>query len=196
MVGRKRLPTVEDIQSLPYIQAIVLETLRWMPVLPLSIPHRSLEDDWYQGYLIPGGSVIMPVRVVSVPSYLLCLTASSECLVSAPVRKNLIPHYVCLARAMLHNPEDYPDPEAFNPGRFLRDGAINKEVLDPSLMAFGFGRRCVLHTLSSQCDFQWSLPQSLSWEILGSTNPASRHRLHPSHLQHRAYSIRNRHRDK
>ena len=63
VVGRKRLPTVEDMQSLPYIQAIVLETLRWMPVLPLSVPHRSLEDDWYQGKFIPGGTELLPVSL-------------------------------------------------------------------------------------------------------------------------------------
>ena len=64
VVGRDRLPTMDDLESLPYIQAIVLETLRWMPVLPLGLPHRSLEDDEYKGYFIPGGSVIVPVRAV------------------------------------------------------------------------------------------------------------------------------------
>ncbi|KAI9441785.1 cytochrome P450 [Lactarius indigo] len=44
------------------------------------------------------------------------------------------------AWAVLHNPELYPDPEAFNPGRFLyEDGSFRD---DPAIqLAFGVGRR-------------------------------------------------------
>lgn len=44
---------------------------------------------------------------------------------------------------MLHNPGDYPDPEIFNPERFLKDGKINTEIRDPTTISFGFGRRYV-----------------------------------------------------
>jgi cytochrome P450 len=40
VVGKDRLPTFEDRPSLPYIDAIVLETLRWNPILPLGDLHR------------------------------------------------------------------------------------------------------------------------------------------------------------
>lgn len=53
-----------------------------------------------------------------------------------------------LPRSILHNPEDYPDPEAFRPERFLKrmpDGKykLDATVRDPQTIAFGFGRRCV-----------------------------------------------------
>ncbi|KAI0705584.1 cytochrome P450 [Earliella scabrosa] len=35
----------------------------------------------------------------------------------------------------------YPDPETFNPDRFLKDGKINPDVRDPNTFVFGYGRR-------------------------------------------------------
>ena len=61
VVGKVRLPTMEDIANLPYIQAIVKEMLRWMPAIPLDLPHSSMEDDEYQGYFIPAGTVLIAV---------------------------------------------------------------------------------------------------------------------------------------
>lgn len=46
---------------------------------------------------------------------------------------------------MLNNPEDYPEPEAFNPERFLKivNGRYeyDESVRDPRTVEFGFGRR-------------------------------------------------------
>ena len=44
---------------------------------------------------------------------------------------------------MLRNPDDYPNPECFDPDRFLKDGHINSGVRDPATVIFGFGRRYV-----------------------------------------------------
>lgn len=55
VVGRDRLPTYDDWDSLPYTEAILREVLRWRPVLPLGVPHRVTADDIYKGYLIPKG---------------------------------------------------------------------------------------------------------------------------------------------
>lgn len=65
VVGPDRLPTFEDKGSLPYIEAIILECLRWMPVLPLGVPHRVLIEDEYRGYRIPKGTIIMAVSTTS-----------------------------------------------------------------------------------------------------------------------------------
>ena len=44
-------------------------------------------------------------------------------------------------RAMLYNEDDYPDPSAFKPERFIKDGQLDPNIRDPSTVAFGFGRR-------------------------------------------------------
>ena len=59
VIGSCRLPGVADRPNLPYVDAVVKEALRWHPVAPMGIPHMTTEDDTYQGYYIPKGSVVM-----------------------------------------------------------------------------------------------------------------------------------------
>jgi len=60
VIGRNRLPGFEDKDSLPYLNAIYKETLRWYPVLPFGVPHTVVEDDEYKGMHIPKGSLMVP----------------------------------------------------------------------------------------------------------------------------------------
>ena len=53
-----RLPTFADRTRLPYINAIVLEVLRWNPAVPLGLAHRLTQDDIYRSWLIPKGTVV------------------------------------------------------------------------------------------------------------------------------------------
>ncbi|RXW15360.1 hypothetical protein EST38_g10496 [Candolleomyces aberdarensis] len=54
------LPEFEHQSSLPYITAIIYETLRWRDVAPIAVPHLLSTDDEYEGYRFPAGTVIIP----------------------------------------------------------------------------------------------------------------------------------------
>ncbi|KAL0063098.1 hypothetical protein AAF712_010006 [Marasmius tenuissimus] len=60
VIGNDRLPGIEDRGQLPYIDALVKEVFRWNSVVPLGVPHRSVQDDVHEGYFIPKGSLIIP----------------------------------------------------------------------------------------------------------------------------------------
>ncbi|KAF8905477.1 cytochrome P450 [Gymnopilus junonius] len=64
VTGKTRLPDFNDGPSLPYIQAVLLETMRWRPTTPLggstAVPHRVLREDIYEGYRIPAGATLIP----------------------------------------------------------------------------------------------------------------------------------------
>ncbi|KAI0334222.1 cytochrome P450 [Cubamyces sp. BRFM 1775] len=59
VIGPGRLPVHEDRASLPYISAMVKESLRWHNVLPLGIAHRNMEEDEYRGWRIPKGTMVL-----------------------------------------------------------------------------------------------------------------------------------------
>ena len=59
VVGRKRLPELDDREALVYVKAVVMESLRWHNVTPLGIAHRTIVDDEIQGYFIPAGTVLV-----------------------------------------------------------------------------------------------------------------------------------------
>ncbi|KAJ7486676.1 cytochrome P450 [Mycena latifolia] len=57
VVGTNRLPDFND--TIPYVDAVVREVLRWRPVTPLAVAHTVTQDDVYKGYHIPAGSVVV-----------------------------------------------------------------------------------------------------------------------------------------
>ena len=59
IIGPDRLLLVSDMSTLPYINAICQEVLRWHPVIPLGAPHRAIKDDIYRGMFIPKDSTII-----------------------------------------------------------------------------------------------------------------------------------------
>ncbi|KIL66896.1 hypothetical protein M378DRAFT_160436 [Amanita muscaria Koide BX008] len=60
VTGSRRLPSYEDRSSLPYVEALYREVLRWRPVIPTSLPHATTKDDVYKGYYIPKGTIVLP----------------------------------------------------------------------------------------------------------------------------------------
>ncbi|KAG8965056.1 hypothetical protein FRC05_003371 [Tulasnella sp. 425] len=59
IIGTGRCPDFTDQAHLPYVHAILLESLRWNPPAPAGFPHMSREDDTYNGYFIPKGTMIL-----------------------------------------------------------------------------------------------------------------------------------------
>ncbi|KAF2021900.1 cytochrome P450 2E1 [Aaosphaeria arxii CBS 175.79] len=107
-----RLPRAEDRPNLPFLRAVIRECLRWRPPVPTGIPHALAEDDEFNGYFIPKGSIIHP-----------------------------------LEWSIARDPELFPDPEAFNPCRWVEPSyPTYKEPLTeyPTIInstQFGYGRR-------------------------------------------------------
>ncbi|TFK27920.1 cytochrome P450 [Coprinopsis marcescibilis] len=55
-----RLPAFTDKPHLPYLTATIKEVLRWISILPLAFPHVLSQNDEYEGYLIPKGTLVIP----------------------------------------------------------------------------------------------------------------------------------------
>ncbi|KAG5991738.1 hypothetical protein E4U52_003372 [Claviceps spartinae] len=53
VVGGDRLPEFQDRDHLPYVNALVKETYRWMPVMPVGTTHVTEEEMTISGYRIP-----------------------------------------------------------------------------------------------------------------------------------------------
>ncbi|KAK6995986.1 putative cytochrome P450 [Favolaschia claudopus] len=58
IVGAQRMPTLDDLNSLPYVRALILEAHRFRPVVPLGLPHAAISALEYEGYIIPEGATI------------------------------------------------------------------------------------------------------------------------------------------
>ncbi|KAI0259755.1 cytochrome P450 [Gloeopeniophorella convolvens] len=120
LVGNSRLPDFSDQDGLPYVDAVLKEALRWHPVLPLGmpIPHRTTQNDIYNGYFIPAGATV-------IGNTWWDFIFNPSCRV-----------ILMFLRAIFHDPEAFPEPDKFIPERWLSHDAPRFPD-----QAFGFGRR-------------------------------------------------------
>ncbi|KAG1837815.1 cytochrome P450 [Suillus tomentosus] len=59
VVRHDKMPCLNDRASLPYIDAILCEVMRWYPPTPLGVAHATANDDVYDGHFIPKGTIVM-----------------------------------------------------------------------------------------------------------------------------------------
>ncbi|KAK6923096.1 Cytochrome P450 [Dillenia turbinata] len=58
-VGQDRLVDKSDLSKLPYLQNVILETLRLCPVVPLLLPHYSSKECQVSGFDILSGTMVL-----------------------------------------------------------------------------------------------------------------------------------------
>ncbi|XP_047117904.1 probable cytochrome P450 304a1 [Schistocerca piceifrons] len=59
VVGRGRLPSLDDRPRTPYFEASIRESLRLCTLTPISIPHRATQDTTLKGYFIPANTIVI-----------------------------------------------------------------------------------------------------------------------------------------
>ncbi|KAH6908270.1 cytochrome P450 98A3 [Coprinopsis sp. MPI-PUGE-AT-0042] len=58
VIGACRLPKPSEVLAIPYLVALMKELTRWHSVAPLNIPRKVREDEEYNGYFIPKGTIV------------------------------------------------------------------------------------------------------------------------------------------
>ncbi|KAF1959367.1 cytochrome P450 [Byssothecium circinans] len=58
VVGPNRVPRLEDLNNLPYTRAFINESMRFVPVAPIGVPHEMNRDEMINGMLFPKGAVL------------------------------------------------------------------------------------------------------------------------------------------
>ncbi|KAI5988515.1 cytochrome P450 [Pisolithus albus] len=132
IVGRGTIPTFADRPRLPYLQAVLYETMRWNPPGPLGLPHATTTSDIYEGHYIPKSTFhfIFAYRAMKDHGY------------DDPDRfdptRHLAPDGQLRPESRQHNLIFYGFGKRVCPGRFFADHAIwAAAVVMMSTLKFG-----------------------------------------------------------
>ncbi|KAF9244242.1 cytochrome P450 [Melanogaster broomeanus] len=118
VVGMDRLPNFDDRPSLPYVEAVLRETMRMYPIVPLVLVFATVKRSHTQRIFGRTQRMVCSiVRHITTQAFMFAVT-----------------------RAMLRDPETYPEPNSFKPERFFKDGKLDDEP-STSNIGYGFGRR-------------------------------------------------------
>ncbi|KAG9510449.1 Cytochrome P450 18a1 [Fragariocoptes setiger] len=60
VIGRDRMPRLDDLAQMPYTEATIYEVLRRSNVIALGNAHATLDDATISGYRIPKGTQVLP----------------------------------------------------------------------------------------------------------------------------------------
>ncbi|KAJ7312237.1 cytochrome P450 [Mycena albidolilacea] len=127
VVGEHRMPTLEDLEQMPYVRAIISETHRFRPIAPLGAPHATLATEEYHGYIIPKGTTIF-VNMWGIfhdPGKFTIVLDSVQ--------------LILCSLALFDNPEDFI-PERYPLSENGTKPGVDGSDLRPTFY-FGFGRR-------------------------------------------------------
>ncbi len=136
VTGGERLPSLADRDegSLPYTLAVLHEVFRWHSSVPTGALHPGNLKHRLNNFRFPSPDngrryIQRLLHSEGINSYL-------QHMVSLAYSVGYTSHFA-LARQMSHDPEFYPNPEVFDPTRFMGPSP----QLDPRELIFGFGRR-------------------------------------------------------
>ncbi|XP_078497346.1 cytochrome P450 2D15-like [Lissotriton helveticus] len=59
VIGPNRRPVMDDQASMPFTNAVILETQRYGDILPVALPHMTYRDTWIQDFFIPKGTTVI-----------------------------------------------------------------------------------------------------------------------------------------
>ncbi|GBG60679.1 hypothetical protein CBR_g12415 [Chara braunii] len=58
-IGMHKVPSENDLENLPYLNAFLYETLRMHSVSPMLLPHQAMKDAVVFGYDVPAGTTVL-----------------------------------------------------------------------------------------------------------------------------------------